>query len=385
MMKNLILSLISLSCIILSANAQSIKIANGPYLQNVYETEATIVWTSDVPSIGWVELAPDGDDSFYAEQRPRFFDASNGIKNTSCLHHVTLKGLTPGTTYRYRVYSQAVTDQTDFHITYGNYAATNVYTKLPLKFTTADSNKDEINFVMVNDIHGRNDALQSLIGCCDMSRTDLVLFNGDMSSILRDENDIFGGFMDMAINLFASETPMYYTRGNHETRGKHAPHFKDYFSQAEDNIYFAFRQGPVYFVILDTGEDKPDNDIEYYGINLYDEYRTEQALWLKQILDSEEYRSAPFKVVVAHIPPIGDWHGTKEVYEKFISLLQNAQPDIMLCGHLHQLVYREADDKIPFPILVNSNNHVVTVKATPTSMHIQVKDPNGTAKTITLQ
>ena len=40
------------------ATAQ-IKSLYGPYLQNVKENEATIVWVADKPSIGWVELAPD--------------------------------------------------------------------------------------------------------------------------------------------------------------------------------------------------------------------------------------------------------------------------------------------------------------------------------------
>ena len=39
------------------ATAQ-IKILYGPYLQNVKENEATIVWVADKPSIGWGELAP---------------------------------------------------------------------------------------------------------------------------------------------------------------------------------------------------------------------------------------------------------------------------------------------------------------------------------------
>ena len=32
-----------------------IKIVHGPYLQSVKENEATIVWLTDKPSIGWVK------------------------------------------------------------------------------------------------------------------------------------------------------------------------------------------------------------------------------------------------------------------------------------------------------------------------------------------
>ena len=76
---------------------------------------------------------------------------------------------------------------------------------------------------------------------------------------------------------------------------------------------------------MDTGEDKPDSDIEYAGITVYDEYRTEQAEWLRRVLDSKEYKDAPFKIIVAHIPPIGGWHGNLEVEQKFMPLLRDAK------------------------------------------------------------
>lgn len=61
------------------ATAQ-IKILYGPYLQNVKENEATIVWVADKPSIGWVELAPNDGTHYYGEERPKYFDTTNGVK-----------------------------------------------------------------------------------------------------------------------------------------------------------------------------------------------------------------------------------------------------------------------------------------------------------------
>ena len=72
------------------------------------------------------------------------------------------------------------------------------------------------------------------------------------------------------MDLFAKETPMYYTRGNHETRGRSAWAFQNYFSPFSEHIYYMYRQGPVCFVALDSGEDKPDSDLEYYGLTMYD-------------------------------------------------------------------------------------------------------------------
>lgn len=50
-----------------------ITITHGPYLQNVGSNEATIVWITDKPSIGWVELASDGNGSFYCQRASALF------------------------------------------------------------------------------------------------------------------------------------------------------------------------------------------------------------------------------------------------------------------------------------------------------------------------
>lgn len=359
-----------------------ISIVHGPYLQNMGQDEVTIVWLSDKPSVGWIELAPDDGSNFYAKERPRYYDASSGVKNTSQVHTVTLKKLDPGTRYRYRAFVQEVIGHKGHRVIYGNYASTDVYKKAPLSFTTADYSADETSFAVLNDIHGKKEVLDKLVSSCDLDETDFFIFNGDMVSVFNEESHIFDGFMDTSVTLFASEIPMYYARGNHETRGAFATGFHKYFSQNEENLYFTFRQGPVFFVVLDTGEDKPDSDIEYSGITVYDEYRTEQAEWLQQVLDSDEYKNAPYKVVIAHIPPVpnadeGWWHGTLEVENKFMPLLREAEPDLMLSGHLHEYIHQQADDKTPFPVIVNSNDTVLKAVAGPRGIEVEVIDVSG--------
>lgn len=69
--------LFSVMCILMSVSGfaqEQIKIKHGPYLQNLKETEVTIVWLSDKPSIGWVEIAPDDGTSYYRTERIKFFD-----------------------------------------------------------------------------------------------------------------------------------------------------------------------------------------------------------------------------------------------------------------------------------------------------------------------
>ncbi|GAB1359616.1 metallophosphoesterase [Porphyromonadaceae bacterium] len=376
-MKRYALISITILLFAIAGRSQGIKLTHGPYLQNVSSEEVTIVWMSDKPSVGWVELAPDDGSHFYAVERPRYFDTKNGVKTTSTIHSVKLKELSPNTRYRYRVYSQEVVSHEGHKVRYGDFVATNVYTKKPLVFTTANPQSDQISFVMLNDIHGRNDLLERLISQCSMSATDFVLFNGDMVSVFNEENHIFDGFMDKATELFASEIPMYYIRGNHETRGAFATEFQRYFSPREENLYYVFRQGPVCVVVLDTGEDKPDSDIEYAGITDYDGYRSEQARWLEEVVNSPIYKEAPYKVIIAHIPPIGGWHGNIEIQRKFMPLLRDAKPDMMLCGHLHRLVHEKASSSNPFPIIVNPNNAVLKVAADKSKMSVSIVDENG--------
>lgn len=362
------------------ATAQ-IKILYGPYLQNVKETEATIVWEADAPSIGWVELAPNDGTHFYGEERPKFFNTTNGVKNTSRLHTVKVKGLTPSTTYRYRIYSQEVLAHEGISVIYGRVAASEAYRTGPLTFTTCDANKKETSFLMVNDIHGREGIITKLLTAADYKTKDLVIFNGDMVSEFTDRETIFNGFMNESIELFAKEQPMYYARGNHETRGEFATSFQKYFSPQEPYLYYIFRQGPVCFIMLDTGEDKPDSDIEYSGITDYDGYRTDQMEWMKKELrDNKDFKESKFRVVIAHMPPskdVGIWHGQRDVLKKFVPILNELGVDIMLSGHLHINKYEEPGTLIQFPVLVNSNNSVVSVKTNGNQMNLEVLDLEG--------
>lgn len=366
-----------LACGFMHAQNENIGIIHGPYLQNVNSDEVTIVWVSNLPSLGWVELAPDDGTHFYGKERPKFYDSRHGIKNQGRIHRVRIKGLDPGTTYRYRVYSTQIKEHVGHIINYGPTVATDVYRKAPLKFRTLDREQKEVSFAMINDIHGDAGRMESLLKLCDMDKTDMVLFVGDMVSQFNNEGQIFDGFMDKAVEMFASEKPMFYTRGNHETRGEIAYDFQDYFSPSQDHIYYMFRQGPVCFVALDCGEDKPDSDIEYSGANVYSEYRTEQAEWLKEIIQTEEFKSAPFKIVTCHMPPMGGWFGPEEIKQKFIPILNEAGVDVMLCGHTHRHSFHKAGELADFPVMVNAADNVLKCSVCGERLEIQTVDMDG--------
>lgn len=364
--------------ICLSAYAQDgFKFQYGPYLQNVGEEEVTVVWVTNKEALGWVEVAPDDQSHFYAEERLQYFQTVNGRKVVGTLHKVTITGLQKGTKYRYRIYSREVLDNLSWDTKFGKIAASSP-SKL-YSFQTLNKSKEETSFVMINDIHADTEKLESLIKGTDINKQDFVLFNGDMMSHLNSEQLMFDGFVNKSVELFASSIPFFFTRGNHETRGPFATRFMDYFPTNTGKPYYAFRQGPAFFIMLDGGEDKPDTDIEYGGLSAFDIYRTEQAKWLQQVVESEEFKKSPVKIVSIHVPPFtGTWHGTLEVERLFIPILNRAGIDLMLCAHTHRHAYFGKGEKANnFPILINSNSEIVEIQVKGNKIDIRIKDIEG--------
>ncbi len=66
---------------------------------------------------------------------------------------------------------------------------------------------------------------------------------------------------------------LLFSIGNHETRGVYSDALIKYFPTSTGTFYYRFNIGKVCFLVLDSGEDKPDSDLEYAGIADYDNYR----------------------------------------------------------------------------------------------------------------
>ncbi|MBQ4539568.1 MAG: metallophosphoesterase [Alistipes sp.] len=381
-MKRLCFSLMLtlLAVVAFAADPPRVKTKCGPWVVGVTETEMTVVWTSTDRCMGWVEVAPDDGTSFYAEERPRYDEDFMGRHVVSAVHHVRITGLKPGTSYRYRIYQQGVDDSGHNPVPSGYISASNVYSQKPYAIRTMDAGKEDCTFTMVNDIHGRDSMMLALTKGLKEQKPDFVVFNGDMVSFMGSVEDIETGFMTRATETFATDVPLVYVRGNHETRGPGFSEYLNLFPTPTNTPYFTFRQGPVAFVVLDSGEDKPDSDIEYGGTAAYDAYREQMAEWLKEAVKSEEFRSAPVKIALLHIPfdkGVG-WYGNNELKRLLLPTLNEAGIDVMLCGHTHSYSYRDVGSvDNNFPILVNSNNDKVNVRATKSQIDMEVVDATG--------
>jgi predicted phosphodiesterase len=316
----------------------------GPYLQTNFDNEMTVLWLTSNIATGWVEY---GEDANKLDQKA-YGKTELGLKSAnSKLNAVTIKGLVPGKTYFYRVCSKEIKDFQPYKLTYGNTVSTPIE-----NFVNADILKAEVSFLMLNDIHDRPQSIPLLINLDQKKNNDFIFFNGDIFDYQTDEQQIIDHLLKPCVDTFAKNTPFIYVRGNHETRGKFAREFPQYFKHVG---YAAFSLGPIRFVILDTGEDKEDAHPVYAGIVDFDQYRIEQAEWLEKEINTKAFKKAPFRVVLMHIPPrfSGDAHGPLHCTALFDPLLNKGKVDLVLSGHTHKYIIHQPNKETnAYPIVI---------------------------------
>ena len=363
----------------LAAAAQDFKITHGPYLCDMTQDGVTVVWTTSKPALSWVEVAPDDGRSFYAQEHTRYYQPVAGRKLADrTLHAVRIKGLKPGTDYCYRIFSQEVTAWPQRgKASYGRVAASDVFRRKPYPFRTFPDSGADCSFIVFNDIHGRADYMAELCKKIDFSELGFVVFNGDMSSSVESGEQLFKDYLDASAALFAAGTPILFTRGNHETRGVFADSLGDYFPGRDGRFYGIYRYGDVCILLLDCGEDKPDDHAEYNGLADYDAYRAEECAWLKKAVRSEEFLTASARIVLLHIPPAaGAWHGSVHLNELFVPVLNEAGIDLMLCGHDHRYSFHPAGERdAKFPIVVNDNRSCVRCDVADSLIRVRIAGP----------
>ncbi|HLN54780.1 MAG TPA: FN3 domain-containing metallophosphoesterase family protein [Bacteroidales bacterium] len=336
-------------------------INHGPWLQHLGKDGVTIVWTTNTDCISWVEAYEYDGSNFYQQERPKYFSSSDGLKTIGRIHKVTLQDLKPGTKYAYRIFSREVVSKTYSNPIFGRTDASEVYQRQPLFFTTEDAAKEKNSIVVLTDIHNRSAVIGSLLKDVNLAETDFVMTDGDFVSTFNKEEDLFDGGIDTLVDLFATTKPFYVTRGNHETRGTMGPAFKNYFYFPDNKYYYTFTSGKTLFIVLDCGEDKPDSDKEYSDLVDFDAYRNQEVRWLKQVVVSDQFKSAEHVVVFLHMPPFfpgrTPWHGDMEMRQKFFPVLNDAGIDLMISGHTHRYAFIDKNTEgNKFPVIVLSNN-----------------------------
>lgn len=361
---------------------QRAKIVCGPYVQCMTETSFTVIWTTDVDAVAWVEVAPDDGTHFYNKERDKYYDArGNGVFPIGKIHKVVVDGLEPGSTYRYRVMNRGVIAYNGSgNVQYMHGSGTDVYKGEPHKITTFKEDYDTIRFDLYNDIHGKDSLFNRILSGARDNR-DFVFLNGDMTSNISNEELIPKMYLGSAAKSLNGGLPLFASRGNHELRGRDAIKWLNYFQTTTGTPYYSFSIGDFFFVVLDACEDKPDSDIEYSGIVASKPYVERQGRWLKEVIASEECRNAKVRIAFCHVPPESKgWYGAAQMCNILVPPLNEAGFDAMFCGHIHRWRVAEPDGSISnagFPVFCNANMERMEVTATEDAIEISTFDTDG--------
>jgi len=329
-----------------------------PYLQNPQPTQVTVMWPStNAQQAGWVEYGQSQLDQVARESQAGLFAAFSDI------NRVTLMDLQPATTYHYRVaLANIVGEVRNTSLTYGDTIYSEVFT-----FTTPAAKTNELSCLFFDDIHSRDTLMGAVLrnNHIDPLQQDFIFFNGDILNSVPSREEIIHHMIEPYSTLFASQVPFFYARGNHELRNKYARELDRYITTPGTKegrpYYYTFTYGPVFFIVLDAGEDKKDSNIEYRGLVDCDPYRVAQAAWLEKQLQSKAAQKATFRVVVMHVPFESNTsvdYSMEEINRLFLPLCNQYKVDLAIHGHCHKAALLPANKEHHFPIIIGGGKHI---------------------------
>lgn len=213
-------------------------------------------------------------------------------------------------------------------------------------FRPIDPAKERINIYNIADAHNRVDGPINAGKYFERTgeELDLLLLNGDIPNHSGDVA-YFEAIHRIAAGVTGGEIPVVFARGNHDTRGVCAELIEDYTPTDNGVSYYTFRLGPVWGIVMDCAEDKPDDHVEYAHTICCEDFRRRETRWLEALCNAEkpEYSDGgiKYKIVVVHNPfterrnPPFDIE--EDTFAHWASLLrENVKPHLMICGHVHK-------------------------------------------------
>lgn len=172
-----------------------------------------------------------------------------------------------------------------------------------------------------------------------LSEPDLFFVVGDALDMITNLDNIVDYLLVPAAKISKSSCPVVFARGNHETRGENAVNLARYLGL--NSYYFPFTWGPVWGIVLDSGEDKPDNHPEYGGLAAFEPYLEAQTKWLSNLDSNGNF---DFSIALCHIPnmPIEWTHN-----------LNRLGTDIAFAGHNHnaEIQLANSENQRNFPLI----------------------------------
>lgn len=301
-----------------------------PYLQNPVGNGITVMWQTTVPTYSWVEY---GTDKNHLQKARTIVDGQvicNGLQNK-----IRLENLEPGKTYYYRICSQEIMLYQAYKKVFGETAVSDFHT-----FTLPTSSETDFTAIIFNDLHKYSATLQALYKQVKDVDYDFVIFNGDCIDDPANHDEATHFLSELNETVGAANIPVFYLRGNHEIRNAYSIGLRNLFDYVGNKTYGAFNWGDTRIVMLDCGEDKPDDHWVYYGLNDFTALRTAQVGFLKEELASKSFKKATKRVLIHHVPIFGkDVDSYNPCLQLWSGLLAKAPFNVCVNAHTHRYAY----------------------------------------------
>ena len=252
-----------------------------------------------------------------------------------------------------------------------------------------------VHIYHLSDAHNRIET-PSLAGGYFGEELDLLVLNGDIPNHCGDIC-YFSAIHEIAARVSKGQIPVVFSRGNHDTRGFAAEKLAEHTPTQNGLSYYTFRLGPVWGIVLDCGEDKPDANPEYGFTICFEHFRREETKFIRDCIEraNEEYAAegVKYRLAICHIPfpytPPFPFNIEIDTYTEWCRLLgEEIGVQLLLAGHQHQCYLSEVGSEYdhkgqPCPVVVASrfeDNHLFVggaITLDKDTAHIAFTDNHG--------
>lgn len=339
-----------------------------PSLQIPAPTSMGVVWGVNARATGFVDVAtkPDLSDA------RRAYAGVGGLKTLDdAAIGVRLSGLQPDTLYYYRTGTIPI----DFKGAYKIIPGEPILGEI-LPFHTSGT-RSASSFAVINDTHENQRAVALLSAKLKELDRAVTIWNGDLCNSFNDIAQMQRVLLNAGDGAgFAMHKPLLFTPGNHDYRGltaRELPRFlltREPTERSNKHTHltrnYAFRQGEIALIGLDTGEDKADWRQEWGQLAQFTPYREQQTEWLKEVLERPEIKKAPYIVAFCHIPifdsdpqanpgdnAVGWAAWQRHCHDMWAPLLQRYGVQLVVTAHRHRFRHDAPDKSRSWTHLVN--------------------------------
>ena len=350
-----------------------------PYLQLSTPTSVNVMFQTNSVSHCWVEF---GTDTFHTQRARTLLDGQEVCYDIE--NNIQLKNLQPGTRYFYRVCATEIL----LKQAYATHFAGDTLRTPFYSFQTPDTkNNGDFVCAIFNDLHENKETYDALLQLMENEgiNPNFVIFNGDCLPEPTNREHALHMIHALADPINGAERPIIFLRGNHEIRNCYSAGMHHQIGYYNDKTYSAFTRGNTRFVLLDCGEDKPDDSDVYAGLNDFTQLRLDQVDFLKQELKSKNFKQAKHHVLISHIPVFGNTDKYRPCLDLWGPLLKKAPFDVAIGAHTHSAAfYPEGTDGCQFPVYVGGGPSVkkgtvsiLTLKNGKLSMRVLSNNPKS--------